>query len=657
MVDRQNLEKMNHAWEQFVNKGKMESIVRPLIASSWRRCREMGVNPFLIKGQEVIPHKELQEKLNRCRKLVTVSRPFMKTLYEIVAGSGFLVLLTDEDGVVLELTGDPEVIRLAEHSKVGLGANLSERIMGTSTLGTVLVERVPMQVVAREHYCMVFHEWTCSAAPIFNHKGRLLGVLNVSGHYERVHPHTLGMIVAAVKAIENELRLDETYQELRMAYEYSNTIMESIYDGLLSVDAQGRITHINSIARKILNYRDTEVNTTLDPCLSKLTEVLQKGQGFSNREILIDNNKAMGSFMMTAVPVKDTSGNIAGSVAILREIKAVHRFVANIVGANANYTFGDLVGKSARFTEAVYLAKQISSSDSTILLQGESGTGKDLFAQAIHNNSIRKKGPFIAVNCAAIPRELVGSELFGYEEGAFTGAKKGGYPGKFELANGGSIFLDEIGDMPLDLQVNFLRVLEEKCITRLGGHRIIPVDVRVIAATNKNLKELVKKGSFREDLYYRLNVLTIILPPLRDRGEDILLLAEHFIERLNKQLHKNITGMSAELKELFKKYSWPGNAREMQNLLERAMHLTVEGTLLLEHFPELSIGSTKRFWQENDRLETLSDFERQAILYALSKCKGNISEAAKMLDIARNTLYNKMNKLGINNAQKTNNVQ
>lgn len=229
------------------------------------------------------------------------------------------------------------------------------------------------------------------------------------------------------------------------------------------------------------------------------------------------------------------------------------------------------------------MAKLAASSVSTVLLNGESGTGKELFAQAIHNASSRRRGPFIAINCGALPRDLIESELFGYDEGAFTGARKGGQLGKFEFANGGTIFLDEIGDMPLETQVKLLRVLQERQITRLGGHKAIPVDIRVIAATNRNLEQLVEQGNFRSDLFYRLNVMSITIPPLRERAEDTVLLTQNMLRKISKKLNKKIVRISTGFFQSIRNYSWPGNVRQLENVLERCINLVDDGVLRLDH--------------------------------------------------------------------------
>lgn len=317
--------------------------------------------------------------------------------------------------------------------------------------------------------------------------------------------------------------------------------------------------------------------------------------------------------------------------------------------STVSYDFSDLVGKSAVIKEALGLAKMAAKSDLPVLILGESGTGKEMVAQAIHNNSHRKNGLFIAINCGAFPRELINSELFGYVEGAFTGAKKGGYIGKFEAANKGTLFLDEIGDMPLELQVTLLRVLQEKKITKIGDYQPIPVDVRIITATNKDLvSEISWAGTFRSDLYYRLNALTIMLPPLRERQEDIPELAMYFLEEI-KKLHndKRVATVDEDVINLFMNYSWLGNVRELKNVIERAYYFA-EGkdAILKEHLPR-QFQTLKNRLPTGNYTQTIDQAERDTIIKALEQNHWNIKQTAETLGIARSTLYRKIDNYKI----------
>jgi len=308
----------------------------------------------------------------------------------------------------------------------------------------------------------------------------------------------------------------------------------------------------------------------------------------------------------------------------------------------------DIIGESNTIRQSIEKAKRVASGPSTILILGESGTGKELFAQAIHGASDYRSGPFVPVNCGAIPRELIQSELFGYTDGSFTGAKRGGCAGKFETANGGTLFLDEIGEMPLEMQINLLRVLEEKAIVPVGGKNAIPINVRIIAATNKSLFEEVSKGRFREDLYYRLNVISITLPPLRAREGDIRLLVQYWAENISRKLDLDIKRMAPDLLSRLENYHWPGNVRELVNAVEHAVNISPNEEILVKHLPAYL--RKKHFEKPRPgagRIMTLSVLEKDAIKKALLFYNGNITKASKALGIGRNTLYDKMKKYGL----------
>lgn len=294
------------------------------------------------------------------------------------------------------------------------------------------------------------------------------------------------------------------------------------------------------------------------------------------------------------------------------------------------------------------LAERVSKGEATILLTGESGTGKGVFAQAIHNSSSRSEQAFIPINCAAIPENLLESELFGYEEGAFTGAVKGGRVGRLEMANHGTLFLDEIGDMPLAMQAKILRVLQERSFERVGGRKTIHVDVRVIAATNKDLQQLIQEGKFRLDLFYRLSVINIHLPPLRDRGQDVLLLVSRIIENLNQKYGMEVDGIHPKVERLFLENSWPGNIRQLENILEYAFNMLREDEFLIdcEHLPDEFCCDSKHS-SRVCMVETIAQAEKEAIIRAIRQSGGNKKEAAKLLGIPRSSLYEKINKLGL----------
>jgi len=346
---------------------------------------------------------------------------------------------------------------------------------------------------------------------------------------------------------------------------------------------------------------------------------------------------------------------VAGSRAIqsrllLKQLQNRNSNKNKRVGYEAGYTFEKIISNSLVMQKVIEQAQKIARSNSPALLLGESGTGKELVAQAVHNASSRADGPFIAVNCGAVPRNLIEAELFGYEDGAFTGARKGGAQGKFELAQEGTLFLDEIGDMPFEVQTVLLRVLQEKRYARVGGHRMRNLDVRIVAATNKDLLQLVNEGRFRLDLYYRLNVLSLTLPPLRDRGDDIEALVNHFMA----QFTEGEKVLSDAVIKVFREYSWPGNVRELINVIERAITMMDDVIVGLEHLPK-EIREEVMVKRQNldqrsvsDTKGSLQQTEKQSIKNTLIGCEGNISQTARKLGIGRTTLYRKIKKYGIN---------
>ncbi|MHB8172595.1 MAG: sigma-54-dependent Fis family transcriptional regulator [Thermincolia bacterium] len=649
----QEVQLLNRAWESYVTKAQVEKdIIRPVVAHSWQRSKLLKVDPYGEEAWE-IKGLELREKVQQHQHLIQLAWPFMENLYNFVKGSGFQVVLADAQGFLLEVIGDSDILERTRMIHLCPGGNWSEQIKGTNAIGTAITEQRPVQIFAYEHFVQANHFITCSAAPIFDPDGQLAGVLDVTGDYRFANPHTLGMVVAAAYAIENQLGLHKATSKLYMAYKYSNTLMESMSDGIISIDNFGVITQINSVGGRILGVNPEEIvgRKALDVFHRPLPmeEVIKTGKGYEDKEIFLDRPTGRKHFTSTTKPLRDDQGNIIGAVATLREIKAVRELVSRMAGAQARFTFEDLIGVSLPMQEAIGLAKVAADSISTVLIQGESGTGKELFAQAIHNAGSRKDGPFVAINCAAMPRDLIESELFGYDEGAFTGARKGGRPGKFEMVIGGTLFLDEIGDMPLETQVKLLRVLQEKQVTRVGGQKVIPVDIRVIAATHRNLAMAVDKGDFRLDLYYRLNVININVPPLRERGDDLILLTKHLKSKVAARLGKEITGAAPGFMARVKAYSWPGNVRELENVVERAVNLTNGGELLEENLPEqIREGSSTTCYVDapikdfRGSLKSLKDMEREAIINALTHHQGNISKAAATLGIGRNTLYRKL---------------
>ncbi|AOY75855.1 sigma-54-dependent Fis family transcriptional regulator [Clostridium formicaceticum] len=642
---------IKQAWNRFVLSGKIEGVyVRDVIADSWLRCYNAEVNHRDGYCQDLLPKEKIQQYIEEKKQLIEIARPIMRTLFKCVEGSSFVVVLANEKGLILESMGDPDILAMTKTINFLPGGNWLEECVGTNAIGTALVSDSPIRVSGAEHYCSKHHIWACSAAPIHDSFGNIIGCLDMSCLVGREHSKDLGMVVAAVRAIENQLHKEETQGQLFAAHKHLTTVLNTISEGIMSIDKDFMITHVNPALSKIIGMLSShmigkQVSSIIGDCYH-IKRVLETGESCLEEEVTIDIFNRQIHCTLKASPIRDKSMQVVGAVITFREIKQVHQIVNKMAATQARFRFRDIVGKSDKIQETIRKAKVAAKSPSTVLLLGESGTGKEVFAQTIHNSSERRDAPFIAVNCAAMPRELIQSELFGYCDGAFTGAKRGGRPGKFELADGGTLLLDEIGDMPIDMQVNLLRVLQEKNVVRVGGDKPIPIDVRVIAATNKNLSLEIEKGIFRKDLFYRLNVVTINIPPLKERYGDIELFVEYFLQKMALKLGKEIPEVHPQVMDILNNYHWPGNVRELENVLEYAINMVEGNSMTKECLPHY-LNKAEIKIEKEDELFTLAELECNAIKKALKKFDGNITQVAQSLGIARNTLYEKMKKYKI----------
>ena len=444
--------------------------------------------------------------------------------------------------------------------------------------------------------------------------------------------------------------------QLQKLYNRSLALLQSISDGLLAIDKEGYVEEINAVAAGILGREVAAserllVDELVDDKPSPRSWLTDGGQ-FNNRVITLRTVRGNAAVMANLQPVMNDQKQVVGAVLTFREMGEVGRLVNRVIGVQRTYTFEDITGTSPVIEKAKELARISASTSSNILIEGETGTGKEVFAQAIHNASAFSEGPFLAVNCAALPRDLIESELFGYVEGAFTGASKKGRLGKFELASGGTIFLDEIGEIPTEVQVKLLRVLQEKCVVRVGGDRTIPINCRLIAATNRSLVHEVEEGRFRRDLLYRINVITLEVPSLRNRRGDISLLAERFMRMFAERNGKVVTRMMPEVLDKLLEYDWPGNVRELENALEHAIALVKNQVISLSDMPSNIVRNTV----PHDEYQKLG-FERAKLVHheavlqlhveALRAEAGDVSKAADRLGISRATLYRRLKEYGL----------
>lgn len=431
--------------------------------------------------------------------------------------------------------------------------------------------------------------------------------------------------------------------------EQLNAVLASVSDGILAIDDQARITQYNPAAEKILGIPASDAIgkplADIVPANLALLNVLKDGSVYNHKEILLDQNS---HYLASGRPIMDPSGRIIGAVAVLKDIGDV-RDLINKVTAHQTFTFAEITYTSRPMQQLITLAMSYARGESTILIRGETGTGKELFARALHAASSRKESPFITVNCAAIPDTLLESELFGYEGGAFTGASKGGKQGLFELANGGTIFLDEIGEISFHLQAKLLRVLQDRTIRRIGGSREIQVDVRILAATNRNLEEMIEKDRFRQDLYYRLNVIPLFIPPLRERRDDIPVLAHYFLQRFAAKLQKRVDAISDAALEKLNRYNWPGNIRELENVIERSVNIVQGSVILSEHivlYTDTLPAASHSLNEQRSFAEIMDQTEREILLNALNMHRTSRKLGAA-LGLSHTAVLKKLHKHGL----------
>ncbi|HEY8394404.1 MAG TPA: sigma-54-dependent Fis family transcriptional regulator [Thermaerobacter sp.] len=656
---RTRIRELREAWERFLAGVPAADAVRRVVMDSWNRCQRQGVDPLKTVAPVVLDERELAEAW-RCHLLYDDLQPVLAELEGLATHSGHLVVVTDAAGTILHLEGDAETRARAEKMQFMPGARWLEETAGTNAIGTALATGTPVQILAAEHFCEIVHPWTCAAAVVRDPvTGEALAVLDVTSLRETVHPHSLAVVMAAARAVEDKLRERRRVLELVVKNEYLREVARGADTPLAALDAGGRVVASSPwLAERGLIAPSGHLSCLQAGWLAEAARqaVEREAEGPGGQRLFVHIR-----------PV--TSGRwLAGYLVRLRT-PGVAKAVAK--HATTRYTFSMILGRSPRLQAALDRARLAAQHDLPVLLCGESGTGKEMVAQAIHAASRRAAGPFVAVNCGAIPPDLLASELFGYEPGAFTGARREGHRGKFEQASGGTLFLDEIGDMPLELQVYLLRVLEEGHVVRLGGSRPVPVDVRIVAATNADLQERMCQGRFRHDLYYRLSAWTIVLPALRERVEDIAELFTAFLAEARARAGRPPLSVAPEVISLLQAYSWPGNIRELKNLAWQ-LALEAEGPALLPEqlppairaagqgtaeappadaavrpsgnggSPSLPVPGAGKGAGSGTGTRKLQDLEVEVILQTLADCRGNVTETARRLGIHRSTVYRKI---------------
>lgn len=630
----------------------------PEIADSWLRSRNAHVDPYNPLSNKTLSKTALREYREQNSAAIKLAAPLFKSFHMARHCSDFHFLLLDKNGVILLQEG-LLFKNMARKSKT----ILSEDQLGTNAHVICNTLKRPVQLFGPQHYNYFLEKIVVMAAPIFDEHGEIaydvvlslpLILLPWEEHYHDVYTPIFSLVMSIAISIETKIKQQKSYEYMQLLNDHFRSLIKihekNIDDKeVITIENSGIIIESSIESHKIIS------KNILSFMRSKTTIMDSVRQGrHAHTSNTFDFGESEEPYFIDIHPVKNKwSQQIIGAVLTLNSTgKAGSR---REVRQNKTASFRTLIGDSPSFLKAVNIGQAFSCSSDNILLTGESGTGKELFAQAIHANCC-PDGPFIAINCAAMPRELIESELFGYERGSFTGADRCGRPGKIELAEGGTLFLDEIGDMNLELQAVLLRVLQDKQVVRVGGRHPKTVNFRLIAATNRNLSEQVENHLFREDLFYRLSVLTINLPPLRDRESDIPLLCRHFVESYCNKKGMHSPQISPLAQQRLNSYKWPGNIRQLENAIIYAIN-SAQGrqiidlrnlpeALILEDLRNASPGVTKQS-EPSGKAQTIQDSEKNTIQLALADAQYNVLRAAGILKISKSTLYRKIKKYGI----------
>lgn len=637
-----DMEAVGLEWRKMTNSLAVdENVVSPVVSKSWHRSALANVNPYALDEKYYLKKKDL-DSYSVCNKFV--DEEFRAILQKIADEFNLSFILFDNKCNLVSVLAASEKIDL-------ITTNCSEKSIGTNSICLALQYDIPIQVFGKEHYNKLLHQYNCSAAPIHGFNKKIVGAINIGGIIDHKHTiGTLGLAQSIAKIIEDKIQIDNMLTQLTVSNNTLKNIIEYDSSGIIYLVSNKIISYNKSLLNMFeISSKDNE---NVDKCIRMALRQVEKhiqGDEMENTELILKINNEKKSFL---VSVKQFIINENKEVCRLFKFDSTNKYLQFNIKNSAIYTFDDIIGNCKNIVRVKELAKKAARTSSAILICGESGTGKELFAQSIHNESFRKNKPFVAINCGAIPSELIESELFGYEPGSFTGALNSIKFGKLEIASGGTFFFDEIDSMPLNVQIKLLRALSSNRITRIGGIKEIPINIKIIAATKKDLLQEIELGQFREDLYFRINIISLSIPPLRDRKDDIPLLAKSFIDYNVKHSSTPEVKVDPEFYEALKYYYWRGNVRELRNAIEKAVLLNEKETLSIDSLPREVLSAYKYKSLKNkisahvvetkQNKDLLKTGEEIIIEYVLNQENWNLTNTAKRLGISRPTLYRKI---------------
>lgn len=678
--DRESQRLVARQWDVVVEQRAAMAQTRALVRESWLRSVDAQVPADLPSAPLALTGNALRAARERADWVPLALRAAQRLSDAFT--SGHILSLFDAHGHMLSCDGDPAVLEGLAAINFRPGGLWSEHAVGTNGPGTALATGRAVHIVGAEHYCEAWHGWHCAAVPVIDIAGsEALGVIDISGFSRNAHPHTLQLAIALASQVREMLTAREMERRVGVLTRFAQLSARYAQDALVAVDRHGAVLHATDSAPAGLRP-GTETPALLRQAIAMHIESMRlHGQVGDSTEVFLSLGQDIGISAMSYPVFED--GRVVGACLLLRSGATRRNDLSasgvighaetstqapaarvrradfappreepsprprNDVGAprgETRYRLRDIVGSSPAMTHAVRLASAAAGNAMPVFIHGESGTGKEVFAQAIHDASARRNRPFVAVNCAALPRELIEAELFGYVGGAFTGARRDGSVGKFRAAEGGTIFLDEISEMPYSAQAALLRVLQEQEVSAVGSTMSRPIDVRIIAATNRDVVEAVRSGQLRPDLYYRLNVLTLALPSLRERRDDIAALAEHFLSLAATELGRPGLRFGEGVAAHLSTFPWPGNVRELKNFVRRAASLADTDRLTLAQLPLTA--SERQGGSASIDPCPVTDLERTRMI-DMMKTSHSMREAARRLGVNRSTLYRRLERYGL----------
>ena len=648
------------AWERFVTgEQTVTGTVSKLVMSSWQRSLRAGVAPGSRLAPLVTSGDGLAQLRSRNDDLVWAAQGLFMTSAHLLASSDSMLLLTDPHGVVLEVAGDRRTLEAAQEIHLSCGGHWHEGVVGTNGIGTALAMRLPVQVHAAEHFCEGIKAWTCAAAPVFlPGTEQIIGVIDISGPPSTYQRGNLVLALTAARQMEAmlaERASREHVQLLEASIKFSGS---SAPAAMLVLDRNARLIHVSGNLPN-LEWRLGSCVAGLEPGRDPQEWARHLPESVRPEWLhpVRVNGTPIGALLV--VPKRQGSVSVVQPLAFAASARASDSEIDP-----SRSDFANLLGHSKVLRVAIDRARLLSSRRVGVLIQGETGVGKELFARAIHGEA-QRSGPFVTFNCGATSRELIGSELFGHVRGAYTGATAEGRAGRFELAHGGTLCLDEVGELPLELQPILLRCLEEGVVCRLGEAKPRRVDVRLLAMTNRDLLKEVESGRFRRDLYHRISVTAIRVPPLRERDADIELLTEFFNHSLAERHGTSSRSFGPDVMAVLRAYAWPGNVRELRNVVESLLLTSNENAVDCSELAEeiraavghgagagagasagsdAGIGAGTGPAAAATSSTSLEEAERQAIMRAVKSVHGNLAQAARALGVSRSTLYRKVER-------------